>query len=115
MRVSFARETIVRLRYPLIDDQGTQVADYSAEPEELPIKRCWLEPLEATAVVEDRLAVSTGFKGTAPKGTELDALIDLVRYRGLVYELAGDAVPVTSPTGALDEVTYTLRRWRHAR
>lgn len=114
MTVSYANATITRLRYPLINDQGTLVANFDAVPAELPIERCLLEPFESVVEVDGRVVSLTGLKGTAPTGTDLDGLRDRIRYLGVVYELAGDSQPSPSPTGALDEVVYTLRRWRYA-
>ena len=105
---------MTRLRYPTIDDQGTQVADFTATPDETPILTCWAEPIEAQAEHEGRVAVLTGYKCTGPEGTVLDSFVDHVRFDGLEYELAGDAAAVRSPTGSLNEVIFTLRRWRHA-
>lgn len=111
---SFNRMSIIRKRYPLVDDMGTSVANYGGTPDTSTIEQCWLEPIESVESQDGRLAVLTGFTGTAPAGTVLDALTDLITYNGVVYELAGDAMPVESPTGALDEVKFSLRRWRHA-
>lgn len=113
-RASFAKVTLTKRRYPLVSDMGTSVVDLAGSPTESTIANCWLEPTESTIVTEDRVAVLTGWKVTAPEGTQLDATRDRVVYAGVEYELAGDAMPVPSPTGALNEVMFTLRRWRHA-
>jgi hypothetical protein len=111
--VSFARVTITRKRYPLVDDHGTQAADFTAAPDTSLIEGCWLEPIESQIEQGGRLAVLTGFTGVAPVGTVFDALTDHIVHDGVEYELAGDAMPVKSPTGALNEVKFSLRRWRH--
>ena len=110
--VSFARETIERLRYPLIDDQGTMVPDYSAAPAVLHIPRCWLVPITSTDNEDGRLAVFTGFDCVGPWGADI-VFTDHVRYFGIEYEVAGDVMPVRSPTGALNETKFALRRWHH--
>lgn len=113
--VSFARVTITRKRYPVVDDMGTQVADFSGNPATTTtIPGCWLEPIESVVEKDGRVAVLTGFTGTAPEGTDLDSFRDHIVHAGIEYELAGDAMPVKSPTGALNEVKFSIRRWRHA-
>lgn len=105
---------MTRRRYPVVDDQGTSVADFTGTPSEVPIKNCWAEPIDPETETQGRVAARSGFRCTAPEGTDLDSFVDHVAYAGVEYELDGDAVPVTSPTGGLNEVMFTLRRWRHA-
>lgn len=93
---------------------GTLVANWSETPAETAITRCWLEPIESVTDNDGRVAVLTGFTGTAPAGTDLDSFRDHIVHAGVEYELAGDAMPVISPTGALNEVKFSIRRWRHA-
>jgi hypothetical protein len=113
VRASFARITIERVRYPMVDDQGTLVPDTDQPPTVVPITRCWLEPLASQEAEEGGTATFTGFKGTAPWGTDL-LPTDRVRHFGVEYEVDGDVMPVQSPTGALNEVIFTLKRWKHA-
>lgn len=113
MTVSFAREEITRLRYPTVDDQGTNVPNLEDTPVEVAIFNCWLVPITSTENEDGRLAVFTGFDVVAPWGTDL-VFTDHVRYLGVEYEMAGDVMPVKSPTGALNEVKFSLRRWQHA-
>ena len=107
---SFARETITRLRYPLRDDFGTPMPDYTAEPERLDITGCWLEPIRSIENLDGRLAVQTGWNVAAPPGIDI-ASADHVEYRGVVYEAVGDAMAVPSPSGALDATQLILRHW----
>lgn len=110
MLSSFARETITRLRFPTITDQGTTVPDYSATPAETDIDGCWLEPIQSIEDDDGRLAVQTSFVVAAPAGADVTAK-DRARYQGVVYEVVGDAMPIKSPTGALDSSKLFLRRW----
>lgn len=113
-RVSFARVTMGRKRYPAVDDMGTAVANFDGVPTLTAIPNCWAEPIESVVDNDGRVAVLTGFTCTAPEGTDLDSFRDHIMHAGLEYELAGDAMPVVSPTGALNEVKFSIRRWRHA-
>lgn len=113
MRPSFAKMTIERVRYPMVDDQGTEVPDLDGTPVVVAIQRCWMEPLTSAEAEAGGTATFTGFKGTAPWGTDLLSS-DHVRYLGIEYEVDGDVMPVQSPSGALNEVIFTLKRWKHA-
>lgn len=110
MLSSFARQSIVRLRYPDVLDRGTARADYTATPDELPIAGCWLEPTEVQVVKDGRLAVLTGWTVAAPPGTDVRAA-DHVRYQDVEYEPTGPGMHVPSPTGALDSVKLTIYLW----
>jgi len=113
MRPSFAKMTIERLRFPTIDDQGTMVPDLDEPPVVVQIQRCWLEPLQSQEAEAGGTASFTGFRGTAPWGADLLSS-DHVRYLGIEYEVDGEVMPVQSPTGALNELIFTLKRWKHA-
>jgi hypothetical protein len=107
---SFARETITRLRYPSADDMGTDMPDFTAEPEALDITGCWAEPIRSIENLNGRMAVQTGWTVAAPPGVDIVST-DHVRYRGDEYEVVGDAIAVPSPSGALDATSLILRRW----
>jgi hypothetical protein len=110
MLSSFARETITRLRYPTVNDQGTTVPDYTANPDEADIAGCWLEPTQSIENDDGRLAVQTGFTVAAPPAADITAK-DRARYLDTIYEVIGDPMPIKSPTGALDSTKLFLRRW----
>ena len=110
MRPSFARLTIVRLRYPTIDDHGADRPDVSAEAERLDVTRCWLEPTQSTEDADGRLAVSTGYTVDAPALADITAM-DHVEYAGVEYDVVGEPQRIPSPTGALDSVRLTIQRW----
>lgn len=107
---TFAQVTIVRLRYPRITDHGVQRADYSAAAVRSSIAGCWLEPTEATEVVDGRLAVRSGYVVVMPPGTDLVA-DDHVEVGGVEFDVVGDVVQIPSPTGALDAARVTIVRW----
>jgi hypothetical protein len=110
MRPWQAKETITRLRYPTREDAGVLVPDLDAAPDELPIRRCWLEPTQSDEQSDGRLAVSTGYLVDAPANADITEA-DQVRYRDVVYDVVGDPLDVPSPTGALNSVRLMIQRW----
>lgn len=117
MRPSFAKQTIERLRYPLVTEYDTQVRNYTGTPdvavigEEKPGKGCWLEPIVSIEQNGDRTAVFTGYNADVPAGADI-VYDDHVRYLGVEYEVYGDPLAQKSPTGALDSTHLVLHRWR---
>jgi hypothetical protein len=110
VRPSFARETITRLRYPLVDDHGTARVDYDSPPAEDPVDRCWLEPTGSQEVGDGRAAVLTGYTVDAPWEADITAA-DRVRYGGVLFDVDGQPLKVPSPTGALRSTRLALRVW----
>lgn len=110
--VSFANLSLVRVRYPTIDDHGTSVPDYDAEPAETTLTGFWVEPIESQEDNDGRLAVLSGYSVVGPYDVDLKST-DRVSFAGEVYELAGDVMRVPSPTGALNASKFSLRRWKH--
>ena len=111
MRASFANRTIVRLRYPLVFDQGVEMIDLTGVPDESQIVDCWYEPTSSTVIEDGRLAISSGYTVDAPAGVVLDARRDHVRIEGVEFRLDGGPLRVPSPTGALDSTRFTCTRW----
>lgn len=111
MRTSFSTQTIVRLRYPLTTDQGTEMPDFTAAPAESTIDGCWYEPMTSTVIENGRLAVRTGYTVDAPARVDLSAFRDHVRIKDDEFKLDGDPLAVPSPTGALDSTRFTCTRW----
>lgn len=109
MLSTFARETITRIRYPRITDGGVEVADRD-NPTETTIGGCWLEPARSAENTDGRTAVFTGWTVAAPPSADIRA-DDHVVYRGVEYEVVGDVMPVSSPTGALAHTQLTIQRW----
>lgn len=110
MRPSFATLTVVRLRYPVRQDQGVDVPDYGGTPAEAIIRQCWYEPTSSQEVLDGRLAVRTGYLVDAPPGIDV-VETDHLRIEGTEYEVDGRPEPVRSPTGVLNSTRITTKRW----
>lgn len=110
MRSSFATRTIMRLRYPMIEDQGVEVYDYSSDPTMTPIAGCWYEPISSTVDLDGRTAVRTGYTVDAPAGIDLTEH-DRVLIEMSVQELDGRPLAIPSPTGQLDSTKFTTSTW----
>ena len=110
MPSSWARETITRKRYPLIDDMGSQVVDYSATPETLDIEGCWPEPEESTIDDDGRTLTVTGYRIAAPYDADVLAR-DVIAYAGVDHKVTGDPQRVPSPTGRLRQSIIKVRRY----
>jgi hypothetical protein len=110
VRASFARLTIVRLRYPKRTDRGVEVVDYAAAPDELSIDRCWFEPTSSAEVNDGRAAVSTGYTVDAPPTADIRSS-DHLRIAGAEHEVDGQPLLLPSPTGALSSMRVTTKRW----
>lgn len=111
MPASFARETLVRLRYPSSVDHGASVVDWTATPAESPIPGCWLEPITSTEDNVHRAGALSGYTVSTPYGIDLTG-DDHIRYEGAEYEVDGDVMRVKSPTGALNHTMFAIKRWR---
>ncbi|WP_148061458.1 hypothetical protein [Frigoribacterium sp. PhB160] len=98
------------MRYPKRVDRGTEVTDYTAVPDELDIKRCWYEPTSSVEDTDARSAVLTGYTVDAPSGADIVAS-DHVRIAGVEHEVDGQPLDIPSPTGVLDSVRLTTKRW----
>jgi hypothetical protein len=113
VRPSFARITVTRLRYPVIDDHGTEVRDYAVSPAAVDIPGWWVEPVESTENNDGQLAVTSGYTAVGPFTADITA-DDHVIVFGVKHQVIGDVLRVPSPTGALSETKATFRRWQHA-
>lgn len=109
--VSFATQTLTRVRYPLVGDgHGNQVRDTGAVPDEVEVPGCSIQPGASAEVLAGRDAVSVLWTVYAPPGADVVAL-DLVRYAGVLYEVSGEPARWPSPTGSLDHMVVLLVRW----
>ncbi|PPG25974.1 hypothetical protein C5E10_18055 [Pseudoclavibacter sp. RFBG4] len=111
MPSSFAKTTITRKRYPVLDDMGTPRTDYDATPEVESIEGCWVEPVESTSDNDGQILTVTGYKIAAPFGTDILAR-DIITVDGFPgdYIAEGDAQQVRSPTGRLNQALASVRR-----
>jgi hypothetical protein len=105
--LSFATQTITRLRGTEdTDGLGNTVLDWTA-PDELDLTGCSVQPVAAPETVDGRSrdAVGRRWLVIAPPGADIGAL-DRARFSGRVYDVDGE--PLAYSTGVLDHVELYL-------
>ncbi|ALY09966.1 head closure Hc1 [Arthrobacter phage Pumancara] len=107
--ISFARQTLVRLRPTEISDHGNVTYDYT-NPAEFPINGCIVQPTTSSEVSANRSATLTQYLVQAPASADIRDN-DHFRYAGKEYQIVGEVQIQPSPTGALDHATFTMNRW----
>lgn len=107
--VSFATETLTRLRAPLILDHGSQVRDWNnAAAVALP---GWtLQPGSGTEDVLHRDAVRVDWTAHGPYDADI-LPTDKVRLLSGDYAIIGEPERWKSPTGRISSTKLLLQRW----
>lgn len=117
MLPSFMRQTIHVLDPVLVDDHGTDVADWSVAPaSRIRVDRCLVEPLTAGEVLANRDASEAAWKVIAPT---VDAQgrpytvrpTSRVEFAGVAHDVVGHPGRQPSGSGALDHITIILSAW----
>lgn len=106
MTVSFAQQSITRLRAgAIVDDYGDTIQDWTS-PDELEIAGCVVHPVFVEEVVDPTTdsVIRRQWVG-APAGSDIVAT-DRVRYGGRVYRVDGE--PAGFETGVLDHIELTM-------
>jgi hypothetical protein len=109
--VSFARDTVTRLRPVLINDgHGNTVPDWSQPPDELAIPGCSVQPAATSEVLTSRDTIQDQWSVFTPR--DADVLpTDRLRWIGQDYEVIGQPARWDSPTGALSHQQFLIQRW----
>ncbi|WAB09061.1 head-to-tail stopper [Arthrobacter phage Chridison] len=107
--ISFARQTLVRIRPAEISDHGNVNYDY-ANAVETPLSGCIVQPTTSTEVSVNRNATLTQYLVQAPASVDIRDS-DHFRYAGKEYQIVGEVQIQPSPTGTLDHATFTINRW----
>jgi hypothetical protein len=109
MLVSFATETLTRLRAPLVKDHGSMVPDWdAAEPVELP---GWtLQPGAPVEDLQNRDAVRVDWTAHGPYAADVIAT-DRIRLPSGDYSVIGEPERWKSPTGRISSTKLLLQRW----
>jgi hypothetical protein len=105
--LSFATQTITRLRAAeALDGYENAVLDWTA-PDELDITGCSVQPVAAPETVDGRSrdAVGRRLLVIAPPGVDITAL-DRARFGGRVYDVDGE--PLAFATGVIDHTELYL-------
>lgn len=106
--VSFARQSVERLRPTETTDHGNTTFDY---PENgTTVNGLVIEPVFSREDNLNRTATITQYRVTAPPSVDVQDN-DHLRYRGKVYQILGEVQFQPSPTGALDQLVWTMEVW----
>lgn len=107
--VSFANETLIRLRAPLVKDHGSMVPDWdNAEEAELP---GWsVQPGASAEDLQNREAVRVDWTAHGPYDADINAG-DRVRLPSGDYSVIGEPERWKSPTGRISSTKLLLQRW----
>lgn len=105
---SFAAQTIELLPATETTDHGNTVRTY---PETGTIlKGCVVNPVQTFEDNQNRTATVTQYAvQVPPKYTVGDD--DHIKYRGKIYQILGEVQYQPSPTGAMDQLVFTMERW----
>ena len=111
MLPSFASETIVVRRAPLVDVRGTKVRDW-ANATEHEIAGVSVQPASTSREFGGRTTnVADGWTLYGPPGADIEAG-DRIVYGGTTYEIDGAPYEWKSPTGRVSHVQAKLAEWR---
>lgn len=115
LSISFADTTITRLRPTTRLDHGAQVSDWS-DPESEPIGGCVVEPMSSLEISENRDLTLGARRILAPEGADVAATdrLEIPGERGQ-FEVVGEPLPRSSPTGALAHLEILANRWTEGR
>ena len=109
--ISFANQTVVRLRPRVKTERGSDIPDWS-NPQELTIEHCTVQPAATSMSMDGRvLAISEDQTAYLPADADVQAG-DSIRYQGQTYTIEGEPRRWPSPSGGLDHIQLTLRRWQ---
>lgn len=107
--VSFATETLIRLRPSLVKDHGSWVADWDNAPE-VPITGWSLQPGASAEDLANRQAERVDWTAIGPYDADVQAG-DKVRLPAGDYSVIGEPERWKSPTGLVSSTKLLLSRW----
>jgi len=109
MLVSFATETLTRLRAPLVLDHGSMVPDWEAA-EEAELTGWTLQPGAPVEDLQNREAVRVDWTAYGPYSADVTAT-DRIRLPSGDYSVIGEPERWKSPTGRISSTKLLLQRW----
>lgn len=110
MFVSFARQSIKRIRPGVKTLRGSDVPDWS-NASELVISGCSVQPSGTSLSFDGRvLAVNDSMTCFCPANSDIKAG-DRIEYDGQTYTIDGEPRKWQSVSGRIDSLQITLERW----
>lgn len=107
--VSFATETLTRLRAPMISDHGSLVPDWG-EAEEVTLEGWSLQPGASQEDLLNREATQVAWTAFGPYDADVIAS-DRIRLPSGDYSVIGEPERWKSPTGRVSNTKLLLQRW----
>ena len=107
--LSFATETLTRLRAPQVMDHGSMVADWS-EAVEATLTGWSLQPGASVEDLQNRDAVRVDWTAYGPYYADVSAA-DKIRLPSGDYGVIGEPERWKSPTGRISSTKLLLQRW----
>lgn len=107
--VSFATETLTRLRAPQVMDHGSLVADWG-EADEVTLAGWSLQPGASSEDLQNREAVRVDWTAYGPYDADVIAT-DRIRLPSGDYSVIGEPERWKSPTGRVSSTKLLLQRW----
>lgn len=107
--VSFAKETLTRLRAPLVMDHGSMVSDWSAATSAT-LEGWSLQPGASAEDLQNREAVRVDWTAYGPYDADVTAT-DKIRLPSGDYSVIGEPERWKSPTGRVSSTKLLLQRW----
>lgn len=110
MRLSFANQTVERMRATVVTDRyGNETRDWD-NPQVTTVSNCIVAPMSGEETLSlDGQHVISRWKLDVPEGTDIIS-IDRVRYDDREYEIDGWVQHWPSPTGRIAHVEAVLKR-----
>lgn len=109
MLVSFATETLVRLRAAQVMDHGSLVSDWEAAAE-VAIPGWSLQPGASAEDLQNRQADRVDWTAIGPYDADVTSA-DKIRLPSGDYSVVGEPERWKSPTGRISSTKLLLRRW----
>lgn len=109
MLVSFATETLIRLRAATVMDHGSPVQDWG-DPQAAELPGWSLQPGASTEDALHREAVRVDWTAHGPYDADILAT-DKVRLPSGDYSVIGEPERWKSPTGRVSSTKILLQRW----
>ena len=111
MLPSWAADTVEIVHPAWREERGKRMPDYRNPETVETVGGCSGQPGATSEIMEGRQQTSIRFTLLAPPGTRIGAF-DAVRWRGILYQVDGDAHEWRSPTGAVSHVFANLADWK---
>lgn len=109
MLVSFATETLVRLRAAQVMDHGSLVSDWDTAAE-VEIPGWTLQPGASAEDLQNRQADRVDWTAIGPYDADVTSA-DKIRLPSGDYSVVGEPERWKSPTGRISSTKLLLRRW----